>query len=342
MKDRVPVNPGRVLITPENGSAAYYATMTRADNPTQEGTPLNKSSLLTDTTAAKLGLGADAVPDDAFNVLSRFHSGLGNEYVWKKARLETVYRISLGTRYNANIVQGFDSSTQITYYYSDSVRISTDHKVELISPSVKSVISGFEMGTALSGKYFYITTNRSPFTAYEVYKCGTYANNAVGDNINASYQHVFVESLEEPVLVSYVNSPNSNAYPVDDGYTYKALGQFGAKVQVATGSYTGTGTAGSGNKNSITFDFEPKLVFVATAYTAQLTNYYQGYFVRGCATAYAFAGNFSSNHNPSAPNAAVLNVTWSGNGLTWYHRANTPQAVAQLNGSYTYHYVAIG
>lgn len=262
MQDRVPVNPGRVLIKPENGAAPYYATMTRADNPMQKGTPLNKASLLKDATAAKFGLGTDAVPDDAFNVLSRFHSELGNEYVWKKERLETVYRISLGTRYNANIIPGFNSNTQITYYYSDSVRVSTDHKVELISPSVKSVISGLEMGTALSGKYFYITTDRSPFTAYEVYKCGTYANNAVGDNINASYQHVFVESLEEPVLVSYVNSPNSNAYPVDDGYTYKSLGQFGAKVQVATGSYTGTGTYTSAGAVSIPVGFAPKIVFV--------------------------------------------------------------------------------
>lgn len=69
MKDRVPVNPGRVLITPENGSAAYYATMTRADNPTQEGTPLNKNSLLKDSTAALFGLGVDAVPDDVLNAI---------------------------------------------------------------------------------------------------------------------------------------------------------------------------------------------------------------------------------------------------------------------------------
>ena len=66
MKDRVPANPGRVLITPEDGSAAFYATMTRADNPTQEGDPLNKTTLLKDATAALLGLGTDAVPDDAF------------------------------------------------------------------------------------------------------------------------------------------------------------------------------------------------------------------------------------------------------------------------------------
>ena len=39
-KDRVPQKPGRVKITPENGTA-YFATMERADDPIQIGTPLN-------------------------------------------------------------------------------------------------------------------------------------------------------------------------------------------------------------------------------------------------------------------------------------------------------------
>lgn len=39
-KDRVPQKPGRVKITPENGTA-YYATMERADEPVEVGTPLN-------------------------------------------------------------------------------------------------------------------------------------------------------------------------------------------------------------------------------------------------------------------------------------------------------------
>ena len=75
MKDRLAVSPGRVLITPENGSP-YYATMTRADNPTQEGTPLNKNSLLKDTTAALLGGGADMVPDEALVALKGIIDGL--------------------------------------------------------------------------------------------------------------------------------------------------------------------------------------------------------------------------------------------------------------------------
>ena len=39
-KDRVPQKPGRVKITPEDGTA-FYATMERADEPIQDGTPLN-------------------------------------------------------------------------------------------------------------------------------------------------------------------------------------------------------------------------------------------------------------------------------------------------------------
>jgi hypothetical protein len=39
-KDRVPQKPGRVKITPENGTY-FYATMERADEPIQIGTPLN-------------------------------------------------------------------------------------------------------------------------------------------------------------------------------------------------------------------------------------------------------------------------------------------------------------
>lgn len=69
MKDRVPTKPGRVLLTPENGSAPFYAVMTRADEPTQEGDPLNKNTLLKDATAARFGLGPNAVPDEVLQRL---------------------------------------------------------------------------------------------------------------------------------------------------------------------------------------------------------------------------------------------------------------------------------
>lgn len=68
MQDRVSLYPGRVKLEPVAGQANTY-DLTRADQPTQEGTPLNKASLLKDATAALLGLGTDAVPDDAFVAL---------------------------------------------------------------------------------------------------------------------------------------------------------------------------------------------------------------------------------------------------------------------------------
>lgn len=64
MEDRLSNKPGRILITPEDGSAPFYATITRADEPLQEGNALNKANLLKDQTAARYGKGNNAVPDD--------------------------------------------------------------------------------------------------------------------------------------------------------------------------------------------------------------------------------------------------------------------------------------
>lgn len=47
MQDREPTYPGRVILTPVYGQANTY-DMERADRPLQEGTPLNKASLLSD------------------------------------------------------------------------------------------------------------------------------------------------------------------------------------------------------------------------------------------------------------------------------------------------------
>ena len=41
VKDRIPSKPNRILIKPENGEQ-FYATWERADEPIEEGTPLNK------------------------------------------------------------------------------------------------------------------------------------------------------------------------------------------------------------------------------------------------------------------------------------------------------------
>lgn len=71
MKDRVPKYPGRVKITRADGTSEYV-TLERADEPVSgnEGTPLNKATLLSDDTAAKLKLTSDdPTVDDALKKL---------------------------------------------------------------------------------------------------------------------------------------------------------------------------------------------------------------------------------------------------------------------------------
>lgn len=73
MQDRIPLYPGRVQLIPVDGQENTF-DLVRADQATQEGTPLNKGSLLKDTTAAMFDFPADQipdiVPDDAFSAIS--------------------------------------------------------------------------------------------------------------------------------------------------------------------------------------------------------------------------------------------------------------------------------
>lgn len=64
MKDRIPSKAGRVLITPENETPAFYATVSMADEPTEIGTPPTKNNLLKDSTAALFDLTDAATVND--------------------------------------------------------------------------------------------------------------------------------------------------------------------------------------------------------------------------------------------------------------------------------------
>lgn len=66
MKDRVPLHPGRVTMTPVPGQANTY-DMVRADQPVEIGDALNKANLLPDDVVAYLGLKqSNPQPKDAF------------------------------------------------------------------------------------------------------------------------------------------------------------------------------------------------------------------------------------------------------------------------------------
>nr|DAU68011.1 MAG TPA: hypothetical protein [Caudoviricetes sp.] len=56
-------------------------------------------------------------------------------------------------------------------------------------------------------------------------------------------------------------------YPaIPAGTTIEYLGKLGDKAQVQVVSYVGTGVSGIGHKNSLTFDFAPKVVIISSTY----------------------------------------------------------------------------
>lgn len=293
-----------------------------------------KQQTMTAATAALFGLGADAVPDDAFGLLSRFQSGLGNEYVWAKqasglvdvvVKSSTTSIIDLGAD---NVVDAYAVASVV------DGNIVLSYKSSNIYPYSNAV-----------GYYAYYNGNPYYLTAFE----GSSPNSI---KFSANLLTVGQEVVQG--VVGYVNSPNPNAYPIDDGYTYTALGQIGNKVQIATGSYTGTGTYGASNPNSLTFDFAPKVIMAVCArYTNSGSNFPNGYSYAPffaetnqhnvvhmdalTSDAYGWRAGLGQTNSSKYPYGKK---SADGKTLYWYHEGG---AGYQYNTSgYTYYYIAIG
>ena len=109
-------------------------------------------------------------------------------------------------------------------------------------------------------------------------------------------------------------------------------------IHFESGSYTGAGTHGQNNPNTLTFTFKPRIVFVWEQQTSNFT--YTGWF------------NSSSNLNawlyPQVGNYGASDATYTfsqptDNSLSWYITTSTSGAARQKNYSgRTYYYWALG
>lgn len=114
-----------------------------------------------------------------------------------------------------------------------------------------------------------------------------------------------------------------------------------SKCSVVSGSYVGTGTAGSKSKNSLTFNFKPRLLFITLPITGGSA--YESYFLTPSNSEGKKLMALSFTLNDSTNSGHEIRYELSGNTISWYDPANYPTAGKQLNYSgYTYYYVAIG
>lgn len=117
------------------------------------------------------------------------------------------------------------------------------------------------------------------------------------------------------------------AIPADTIIEY--LGKLGDKARIQFGSYVGTGTYGSSNPNTLTFDFVPKMVFVwGFGNNSGNSLYYQFMF---------YGENYTSVYIGDTNNRSTT-VSWDSKTVSWY----TGDRYKQLNeSSRTYRFFAI-
>lgn len=235
--------------------------------------------------------------------------GISNEYVWEKRGLTGSYTLT----------QNGGQWSEVVYTYYTDISVSTSLEVTL-SGQASAPLNNIPDG------------------------CFIYYNGKlvqVQGEVGSSKLFHYVTPVLVEGVVGYVNS--SSPYPpeAEEGFTYKAIGKLGDKVGLATGEYEGTGTYGQNSPNSLTFDFEPKIVFITS------TDVGTTMFIKGC--------NHALTWKTTSAAGGYVAVEFSGNSVAWYVDGSSVwsggersggggnTASEQLNSSgRVYHYAAIG
>lgn len=160
-----------------------------------------------------------------------------------------------------------------------------------------------------------------------------------GDNINI----IFQGNLENNIFNSDQEFISNGVYGYNFNNILNVVPYWNTQqikkssVKIESGNYTGTGTYGSSNPNSLTFGFVPKIVIVSP--TDGIKFSYYGNSV-GFRTSFIWQ---YGNTNITIINGSVytLTLSLSGNTLSWY--SNSSLADEQCNaGGVKYYYLAIG
>lgn len=258
MKDRIPTYPGRVRLTPVSGQANVY-DLERADEPRQDGTPLNKNTFMDDFVTEGFDLPTTGTPNDIFRWLCLHR--------WDKYALEyKEYRDKEnGLTYN-NYNSGWgdfsptaSDSTRTVIEYSATISVNQQTgEITLDNPTTYTVSS---TSTPFKEKYFKIVTrgticNLYLNTIYYATSYFTFNTNKSRNGQAYSYELGNViryksEWRVNPDYVEHLTSESENEYPNPSGssgnnyfnYLDKLKSIVDSGVSVEFGRYIGTGTS---------------------------------------------------------------------------------------------------
>lgn len=186
--------------------------------------------------------------------------------------------------------------------------------------SVMKLISG--------GSETRVTSTNATSVSYTGINC------AVDDDNRATVQITRPKDGSNPSIQLY-NCVGGTSTKIGDLIHTGNLSGLGI-TRIAAGMYTGTGVYGSSNKNTLTFDFEPKLMIICEELSMLMCSSTDGWEESGI-WAKGIVGMKVKYGNASATSF----VSVSGNTISWY--TNGSSAGTQLNASgATYNYIVAG
>lgn len=194
--------------------------------------------------------------------LLRLNTGLGNEYLWKRYLPSRAPVVAVTA--NVDILMAGSS-------YTYSIKRSTSINPitgAMVNPVVETFSNGNNEAVIynVAGMYWsWANYNATPADVPQYYT-DTGASITVvwtpGYGNNYSIPSHRLTFLDQESNVSYVNSPNPNAYPISDGFSYANCGAVGAKANIQIVEYAGTGTYGQSTPNLLVCPFMPKFMMV--------------------------------------------------------------------------------
>ena len=231
------------------------------------------------------------------------------------------------------------SAIQFTVKYSDSLSVSEDGTLTLgpTNEYTATIRTGYtdshvsSLQSLLVGKFFTVSWNDTDVT---------------------SPDGIFFSPSD--ALVSYVTNGTSLGFPENLGYyidkaqpvtghaaipantsiTY--LGQLGGGARIEVGSYVGTGTYGSDNPCSITLSKDSAIVFILQ------NGVFKGVLSKRASDAGGYSlVSTSSGSGEYFYSFLQLNVSASGNTISWWHKYDSYQ-LNVIGNTYTWVALAIG
>lgn len=312
----------------------------------------------------------DAINSQVENTLDDINLALNNVgdlYVWRKTittsdKIEASYKLSETTtsgnfyRFQQNVTQN-DVTTYILY--ANSIVVNDDGTIGL--NSAESLVANRDMSgntintwNSLKGKFISITTAGTGcnFPVNSVWFVPQTATITAGDysgSVNFKVHTTSATGLQRVIAtaaipagttITYPVSVNQNAYTegTSGNTTYEYLGKLGeGHCKTQTISYIGTGTYGSSSKVRVTFDFEPKLIFICGSLG---TGTGGGYHIKNGVFPIPNGITTVSYHVGSSSTPSLI-VSWSGKTVSWYGTGSSGIYQAN-NAGETYYVIGIG